>query len=191
MYIGKYRAEKLKAELTDEVLYFCDSYLGKGLYDREMLEEIIICEHHYFYAIYDNEKMIGVFYFYADRAKKVKMQLTEKVGNISKDTDWVGVCRSIVLHEDYRHLGISGQLLSHFSHFLEEREGVSIIYILAWIYNEKIRAANHLEQCGYTYIEQIKEPWSGVEGLMCPMCGEKRCRCDGILYGKYLQVKEN
>lgn len=184
MNIGNFKAERLTHEKLESTLEFCDSYLGKGLYCINDLEKIINRAHHYFYIVYDKTQIAGIFYCFADTAKEAGCYITKDILNTSCEDDWIGVCRSIALTKQYRHLGIAEQLLNYFSDILKFNENVSKIYVLAWVKKDIVPAQKHLQACGYKAIELIKNPWHEYKKLICPVCHEAYCKCNGVLFCK-------
>ncbi len=181
MQIGSVCATELSSSNIQEALFYCNQYLGAGLYDEKMLTEISNKEHHYFFLLSRDGQSIGIFYCYAAPWSEI-----EKVihATVPKEEGLVGINRSIVLSPAVRGQGLSDLLLNAFSQMLYEREHVRTIYTLAWVRNGFIPAAGHLSRCGYSFSERIPHPWSETKGLRCPACEKTHCICDGALYQK-------
>ena len=174
-------AKPLRECDIDRVNSFCGEYLGEGLYNREVLEEISQKANHYFYVIYNNEEIAAIFYCYADTAKSAITDVTEKITEFCGKSERVGVCRSIAVAPTYRKTGLSLKLLEFFSAFLLNECGVKKIFVLAWVKGREIPAENILIAAGFRSAGRISRPWYKNERLYCPLCGG-RCKCDGELY---------
>ena len=181
MQIGSVTAEALAPDNIREALYYCDEYLGEGLYSEEMLKEISTKPHHYFYLLSQEGESIGIFYCFAAPRSEIE-EITHT--HIPSDAPLIGMNRSIALSPAVRGKRLSDLLLNAFSQMLHEKEGVKSIYTLAWIRDKFIPAEGHLCRCGYSYVLQVPHPWKENKGLFCPACKKENCICDGALYEK-------
>lgn len=187
MNIGEYEVLRVKPELPDfrkivrEVWQICERLLGKGLYSEQRIYTICQKENHYFFTILKQNQVEGMFYCFADRAGSIS--LAEGMDDLQEDTR-IGVAQSIALEKELRRKGVAEAMLNYATGLLFHKEKVKMILIPAWVQGTEIPARNHLEKCGYRFWKMQKRPWSSYENLICPVCGQSPCICDGAVYIK-------
>lgn len=181
MKIGNLEMVPLSEELIPQAQKITDRHLGKGLYTADSLMDIMNRKHHYFSVILDGEKAVAVFYCLAGTADDLKR---EYVWIPYSGSGTYGILRSIAIEESYRKIGLSEQLIDHFTRVLFEEEHAEKIAVLAWVRDEFVPAAFCLKRCGYSRGRLINRPWYDTAGLKCNFCGREHCICDGIFFEK-------
>ena len=188
--IDDFTVKKLEAMDLSVAIRLCDKFVGKGMYSEEFFRKILLMDNHYFYLVYNKEEVIGYFYY----SVITPNDLTELTGlessvvqELCKNQEAVGVCRSIGVEEEHRGTKLSDHLLQFFSGNLFEMNGVSTVFIPAWVKGNYIPAKRLLMDNNYSYLCMLDKPWINNTQLVCPYCRKKHCICDAVLY--YMKEK--
>lgn len=187
MRIGEYKVMRVKPEIPNfreslrEARQICDQLLGKGLYSEQGINEICRKENHYFFIILKQSQVKGIFYCYTEKAGAVPF--AQGMEGLTANTK-IGVAQSIALKDEVRRKGVSAAMLNYTTKLLFHKEKVKLILAPAWVQGTEIPAKKHLEKCGYRLLEIRKRLWSSYENLICPVCGQQPCICDGAVYVK-------
>ncbi len=180
IYIKKMETKDI---LTAKLL--CDRHVGKGLYSEEFFHDILLLENHFFYIVYDKDKVIGFFYYLViTPGNPIDIPGLDILAfrEVPDKNGVLGICRSIGIEESYRGNKLSDVLLQYFTSVLFESYHVQVIFIPAWVKGSYIPARRLLEDNNYSFLCNLYKPWINNTQLQCPYCKKKRCICDAVIY---------
>ncbi len=175
--------EALSRENMDIAAALMDRLVGKGLYTRADLENILSDPEAFFYLVRREGRFLGYFYCFLCTCREARAKTDMDLPALLEPDAKLGVCKSIGLDGTLRGAGLSDQLLNHFTQLLFAA-GARRVLVPAWVKDGYVPAGRHLQRCGFRSLGIIRRPWHHIATLECPYCGAARCICDGAIYFK-------
>lgn len=168
----------------------CDRCVGKNLYPKDYLADIVCNPRHFFYLLYSREGTpVGYMYFIVmDRAELAQISKLDAVqlDRLCDEPDiLIGNLRSIGLDDTYRDKGLSAELI-RFSLAQLTSLGVPLAVGICWKPGQFIPMQKTMEICGMQYLTDAHRVWYDIDDLECPYCNG-RCKCDAAVYYKRLE----
>lgn len=185
----KFTFENLDEAHIEETLLLTDELVGEGLYTREILEESIKNDKHFFKLVFDEEKIVAYFYYIIMTAAEYKDLLTETkpsalLYSLDDDTP-ICVMQTIGITNSARTCNLSDSLVqSAIAH--AEHAQCEYIMVYAWAYGEKIPAQSLLTRNGFAYKETVEKAWENVLTLKCDKCTTSTCSCNAKVFAREL-----
>ena len=182
----------LGLEDFEETLWLCDRCVGKNLYTREDLTQAIEAENSTFLLLKTKEGQIaGYIYYYLTDVEQIardSRQHTERISEVCASGNQmpVGKIQSVGIKEEFRSLGLAGQLVRFALTQLAEK-GASETFIICWNIRGQIPLGKVLRECHFTHLATAKRIWYDKKALYCPYC-KGRCKCDAEVFYKKLGV---
>lgn len=186
---GVLTLERLTAACVEEAAALCDRCVGKNLYTRQYLAEVIHKPGHYYSVLMTPErKLAGYIYYYLagmEGASAVAKLPPEQLPVLpAKQSPVFGVLRSIGVDEAYRRNGLSVRLVEHYLEQLH-RAGADMAFGVFWKPGGSVPMEKTLKRFGFSHLTDAHLIWYDNEDLVCPFC-KGRCRCDAAVYYKIL-----
>lgn len=186
---NKFKFENLSKEHIEETLRLTDKLVGKGLYTREILEQSIKNDKHFFKLVFEEEEIISYFYYIIMTATEYKDLLTETkpsefLYSLEDDTK-ICVMQTIGIAKRDKSTKLS-DILVQMAIETAEKTQCKYIMVYAWEYNGIIPAKSLLLRNGFTCKETIEKAWENVLTLKCDKCGTSTCSCSAKVFVREL-----
>lgn len=181
----KVKIEDLTENKIDETIALMDSMVGEGLYTRNLLEESIKNDKHFFKIICEEEKVVAYCYYIIMSAGEYKDLLTE-----TKPSKFLYSLGDDVMICAMQSIGIINRDRGHNVSDILVESGLSIAkklkcefaIVYAWEYNGNVPAKSLLKRCGFRHEETIDRAWEKIETLKCDKCGGNTCCCSARVF---------
>lgn len=185
---GGFTLSPLKYEELDSALSMFDSCVGRGLYTRNDLYEILVKPLHYILILRDSDGTYAGYLCFmisdaAETAEDIKIE-PDRITALSGKSSPVTAClRSIGLMPPYRGRHLANSVTHQLIHMLNI-SGYDILLGAFWKVGDIYPIHKVVDSFGFRFDGIIRHPWSDVKTLYCPVCGG-RCMCDaGLFYIK-------
>lgn len=185
---------RLTETYLDIAVLLCDSCVGKNLYTRAQLNQIIYKPTHYFYLIFTHSgEPAGYIYFFpADLEEMMSLSKLscEQLNIVTKgEHPVIGNLQSIGVTETYRGEGISEILVKFFLTTLQESTVAEVAFGVFWKAKGKVPMEKTLKTFDFIYITDVQGVWQDKDDLICPFC-RGRCTCEASVYYKPLEKRD-
>lgn len=184
-----YHLERLSLSTVDMALDLCGVCVGKGLYSRQYITDIIGNPNHWFYLLKnENRELVGYTYYYLtdldDMAAFSKTDKSVLSAMSSKSDPVIGNLRSLGIAPPFRRHRLAIELMQ-FSIDHLRRLHADVAFGAFWKANGKLPMKDSLELYEFKRLTDASMIWYDHEDLYCPVCAG-RCRCDAVLHYKVL-----
>lgn len=184
----------LTQELLEQTVELCDKCVGKNLYTKAELSEVMNEKERWVFLLVTPKGKVAAYVYFrltdmaeAERLTKQSLQKFEEKG--FKKHSLLGLIQSIGVCEEYRHCGLSKRLVEISLQWFLENTGANIAYGILWKPHGKAPMEAALKEHGFSHLTDSKNVWYDNEKLVCPVCNG-RCRCDAAIYYKLLKRNE-
>lgn len=178
----------------DIAVALCDSCVGKNLYTRAQLAEIIYKPTHHFHLIFTHKSEVAgyIYFFLTDLEEMASLSKLpdEQLGIMAKQqSPVIGNLQSIGVAEAYRGQGVSEILVDFFLTKLHEGTVADVAFGVFWKTQGKVPMENTLKAFDFTYLADAQGVWQDKKDLICPFC-RGRCVCEASVYYKLLEKRD-
>lgn len=186
---------KLKPSDIDAAAELCGQCVGRNLYSRAFLANILKRRSHYFYLLTaPGEEAAGYIYFFLSNMDEISALYgipRERLTAVSPKADAViGVLQSIGIAERWRGQKLSARLMDFYLEYLQAEEPVGAAFGVFWKPEGRVPMEKNLKRTGFCHLEDVPRFWYDVAELICPYC-KGRCICDAAIYYKTLNEETN
>jgi len=173
----------LSVESLDAAVNLCDACVGKNLYTRDELKQVIEDANRFFYLVETQEgEIIGYFYFYLTSPQSIAASSRLDVKTIAEVCPGLkaGEIKSVGLKKEYRGLGIAESMIRFAQDRLQEM-GAETIFAVCWKIRDYVPLGSALVKNDFQFLSEARKVWFDNEALVCPICNG-RCVCDAAVY---------
>lgn len=184
----------LTQERMGKALELCDACVGKNLYTKADLADVMdSSEKQFFFLMTPDETAAAYIYFRLinlEEAERLsKLRLLQMGHPAFEETALIGNLQSIGVRPEYRHQGLSKRLVERYLQWLMNESKADMAFGVFWKPEGKVPMESTLKKFGFHHLVDSPRVWYDKKDLICPVC-RGRCSCDAAIYYKVLERKE-
>ena len=190
-YIDGLKLERLCEDNLDKACRLCDDCVGKDMYTRDYLSDIMTDGRSVFYLLTDPSGEPAAYIFFQptdlERIAAFTKLGESTVRSIAGDKTTLIHYRSVGVGRKFRGRRLSQKLMERM--FSEcEAQNIDYIFGACWRQGDNVPMKKVMEQCGFVHIARVEKLWYDEEQLYCPIC-KGRCSCSAEIYYKKFKGK--